>query len=83
MKSRRMKWAGYVTRIGKRRNACGILVGKAEEKKPLRRPRHRWVDNMKMDLREIGWVDMDCTGLAQERGKRRALVNMVMNLRLP
>jgi hypothetical protein len=58
-------------------------VGKSEGKKPQRRQRRRWVDNVKMDLREIGWDDMDWTDLAQDRDQWRALVNIVMNLRVP
>jgi hypothetical protein len=54
MKSRRIRWVGYVARMGKRRNAYRILVGKPEGKRPLGRPRRRWVDNIKIDLREIG-----------------------------
>jgi hypothetical protein len=57
IKSRRMRWAGHVARMGEKRNAYRILVGKAEGKIPLGRPRRRWVDNIKMDLRDIGWVD--------------------------
>jgi hypothetical protein len=55
IKSRRMRWAGRVARMGEKRNAYRILVGKLEGKRPLGRPRHRLVDNIKMDLREIGW----------------------------
>jgi hypothetical protein len=66
---------------------CGsiyrILVGKPEEKRPLRRPRRRWVDNIKIYLREIGLDGMDCIDLAQDRDQWRALVNTVMNLRVP
>jgi hypothetical protein len=69
--------------MGEKRNACRILVGKSEGKKPLGRPRHKWVDNIKMDLREIGWDGMDRIVLAQDMDQWRALVNMVMNLRLP
>jgi hypothetical protein len=58
-------------------------VGNPERKKLLGRPRRRWVDNIKMDLREIGWDGMDCIDLAQDRDQWRALVNAVMNLRLP
>jgi hypothetical protein len=58
-----MRWAGNVARIGKKRNAYGILVGKPEGKRPLGRPRHRWVDNIKIDLREIGWDGVDWIGL--------------------
>jgi hypothetical protein len=69
--------------MGEKRNAYTILVGKSEGKRPLRRPRRRWVDNIKMDLREIGWDGMDWIDLAQDRIQWRALVNMVMNLRVP
>jgi hypothetical protein len=63
--------------------ACRLLVGKPEGKRPLGRPRRRWVDNIKMDLLEIGWGGLDWIGLAQDRDKWRALVNVVMNLRVP
>jgi hypothetical protein len=56
IKSRRIRWAGHVARMGEKRNACRILVGMSEVKRPLGRPRRRWVDNIKMDLREIGWL---------------------------
>jgi hypothetical protein len=55
IKSKRMRWAGHVARMGEKRNAYRILVGKPEGKRPLGRPRRMWVDNIKMDLREIGW----------------------------
>jgi hypothetical protein len=58
-------------------------VGKPEGKRPLGRSRHRWVDNIKMDLREIGWYGMDWIELAQDRGQWRALVSTVMNFRVP
>jgi hypothetical protein len=61
----------------------GLLVGIPEGKRPLGRPRCRWVDNIKMDLREIGWDGMDRIDLAQNRDEWRALVNTVMNLRVP
>jgi hypothetical protein len=64
IKSRRMRWAGHVARMGEKMNASRILLGKAEGKRPLRRPRRRWVDNIKMNLREIGWDGMDWTDLA-------------------
>jgi hypothetical protein len=83
IKSRRVKWAGHVARIGERRNACRILVGKPERKRPLGRPRRRWVDSIKIDLREIGWDGMDWIDLAQDRDRWRAHVNTVMNLRVP
>jgi hypothetical protein len=65
------------------RNAYRIMVGKPEGKRPLRRPRRRWVDNIKMDLRGIGWGGVDWIDLAQDRDQWRALVNTVMNLRVP
>jgi hypothetical protein len=83
IKSRRMRWAGHVARMGNKRNAYRILVGKPEGKRPLRRPRRRWVDSIKMDLREIGWDGTDLIDLAQDRDQWRALVNTVMNLRVP
>jgi hypothetical protein len=66
IKSRRMRWAEHVARIGKKRNAYRILVGKPEGKRLLVRPRHRWVDNILMGLRYIGWCGMDWTDLAQK-----------------
>jgi hypothetical protein len=75
IKSRRMRWAGHVARK--------TLVGKPGGKRPLGRPRRRWVHNIKMDLREIRWDGMDWIHLAQHRDQWRALVNTVMNLRVP
>jgi hypothetical protein len=66
-----------------KRNAHRILVGKQEGKKPLGRPRRGWVDNIKMDTREIGWDRMDWIDLAQGRDQWRALMNTVINLRVP
>jgi hypothetical protein len=63
MKSRRMKWAGNVARIGKKRKTYRLLVEKLEEKRPLGRPRRRWVDNIRMDLGEMGWGEVDWIGL--------------------
>jgi hypothetical protein len=83
IKSRRMRWEAHAARIGKRRNAYRLLVGKPEGKRPLRRPKRRWVGNIKMDLLEIGWGGVDWIGLAQDRDKLRAFVNAVMNLRVP
>ncbi|PNF37640.1 hypothetical protein B7P43_G11969 [Cryptotermes secundus] len=74
-KSRRMRWAGHVARMGEKRNAYRILVRKLEGKRPLGRPRRRWVDNVKMDLREIGWDGMVWIDVAQDRDQWRALVN--------
>jgi hypothetical protein len=67
IKSRRMRWAGHVARTGEKRNAYGILVGKPEGKRPLGRPRRRWVNNIKMDLDEIEWGGMDWIDLVQDR----------------
>jgi hypothetical protein len=83
IKSRRMRLAGHVARMGAKRNVYRILVGKPEGRRQLGRPRHRWMDNIKVDLREIGWDDMDCIDLAQDRDQWRALMNTVMNLRVP
>jgi hypothetical protein len=68
--------------MGERRSAYRILVGKPEGKRPLGRPRCRWVDSIKIVLREIGWDGMDWINLAQDRDRQRALVNTVMNLRV-
>jgi hypothetical protein len=83
IKSRRMRWATHVARMGAHRNAYRILVGKPEGKRPLGRQKHRWVDNIKINLREIVWDGMDWIDLAQDRDQWRALVNTVMNLRVP
>jgi hypothetical protein len=72
-----------VEHVGEKRNAYRILVGKLDGKRPLRRPRRRCEDNIKMDLREIRWNDMDMTDLTRDRDQWRALVNTVMNLRVP
>jgi hypothetical protein len=78
IKARRMRWAGHVARMGETRNAYSILLGKPEGKRPLRRFRRRWVDNVKMDLRETGRDGMDWIELALNRDQWRALVNTVM-----
>jgi hypothetical protein len=83
IKSRRMRWAGHVARKREKRNAYRILVGKPEGKRTLGRPRRRWVDNIKMDLREIGWDGKNWIDLARDRDQWRAVVNTVMNLRVP
>jgi hypothetical protein len=83
IKSRRIKLVGRVARIWKKKNACRILVGKPEGKRPLGRQRRRWVDNIKIYLRETEWDGMNWTDLAQDREQWRALVNTVMNLRVP
>jgi hypothetical protein len=72
-----------VARIGEIRNVYRLLVGMPEGKRPLGRPRRRWIDNIKMDLLEIGLFGVDWTGLAQDRYRWRALVNAVMNPRVP
>jgi hypothetical protein len=82
-KSRRMRWAGHVARMGETKNAYRILVGKPEGKRPLGRPRRRWVNSIKMVLGEIGWDGVDWIELAKDRDQWRALVNTVMNLRVP
>jgi hypothetical protein len=69
--------------MGEKRNAYRLLVGKLEGKRPLGRPRRRSVDNIKMDLGEVGWGDVDCIGLVKDRNRWRALVNLVLNLRVP
>jgi hypothetical protein len=69
--------------MGEKRNAYRLFVGKPEGKRQLGRPRRRWVDNIKMDLLEIGWGGVDWIGLAEDRDKWTALVNAVMNLRAP
>jgi len=83
IKSIRMGWAGHVARMGEIRNVYKILVGKLERKRPLGRPRRRWEDNVRMNLREIGWEGVDCMHLRQDRDQWRCLVNTVMNLQVP
>ena len=83
IKSRTMRWAKHATRMGERRGVYRVLVGKPEGKKPLGRPRRRWEDNIKMDLQEVGCGGIDWIELFQVRDRWRALVNAVMNLRVP
>jgi hypothetical protein len=78
-----MIWAEHVARIGEKSNAYRLLVGKPEGKRTLERPRRRWVDNIRMDLGEVEWGDVDWIYLAQDRSRWRALVNSVLNLRVP
>jgi hypothetical protein len=83
IKSRRIRRPGHVARMGEKRTVYRLLVGKPEGKRPLGRPRRRWVGNIRMDLREVGWSDVDWIGLAEDRNRWRALVNSVLNLRDP
>ena len=78
-----MRWAGYVARVVERRGVYGVLMGKPEGMRPLGRPRHRWEDNIKVDFQEVGCGGVDWIELAQDRDRWRALVNPVMNLRVP
>jgi hypothetical protein len=82
-KPRRMRWAGHVARMGEGRGVYRVLVGRPEGKRPLGRPRRRWEDNIKMDLREIGIDGANWIQLAQDRVQWRAFVNTVLNLRVP
>ena len=83
VKSRRMRWAGHVACMGQGRGVYRVLVGKREGKRPLGRPRHRWEDNIKIDLQEVGGGCWDWMELAQDRDRWRALVSTMMNLRVP
>ena len=82
-KSRRMRWAGHVVRMDGEREAYRVLLGTPEGRRPLGRPRRRWVDNIRMDLQEVGCGYIDWIGLAQDRDRWRTLVSAVMNLRVP
>jgi hypothetical protein len=85
IKSRKVRWAGHVARMGEKKNAYRISVAKPERKRPVGRPRRKWVDNIKIHvyLREIGWDGMDWIDLAQDRDQWRALVNTVMIIEVP
>ena len=83
IKSRRMRWAGHVARMGEGKGVYRVLDGKPDGKIQLGRPRRRWEDNIKMDLQEVGCGGMDWIELAQGRDRWRALVNAVMNIRVP
>ena len=78
-----MRWAGHVVHMGEERGVYRVLVGKLEGKRPLGRPRRRWVDNIRMDLQEVGCGYMDWIGPAQDRDGCQTLVSVVMNLRVP
>ena len=78
IKLRRMRWAGHVAPMGEERGVYRVLVGKLEGRRSLGRPRHRWVDNIRMDLKEVGCGYMDWFGLAQDRDRWRTLVSAVM-----
>jgi hypothetical protein len=82
VKSRIMRWTGNVAGMGEKRNAYRLLIGKPEGKRQLERSRRRWVDNIKVDHREIRWSGMDWISLAQDRDQWRALVNSVINLQV-
>jgi hypothetical protein len=83
VKSRRMRWAGHVARMGEERGGHRVWVGKPEGKRPLGRPRRSWEDNIKMDVEEVGGGRGDWMELAQDRDRWRALVSTVKNLRVP
>ena len=83
VKSRRMRWAGHVARMGENRVVQRVLVGKPEGKRPLGRPRRRWEDNIKIDLQEVGRGRGDWMELAQDRDRWRALVGTVRDFRVP
>jgi len=83
IKSRRMRCAGHVARMGEGRGVYRVLVGEPGGKRPTGRPRRRWEDNIKMDLQEVGCGGIDWIELAQDRGRWRALMNAAMNLRVP
>jgi hypothetical protein len=83
IKLRIMRWAGHVAQMREERGVYRVLVGKREGKRSLGRPRHRWENNIRMDLQEVGCGGMDCIGLAQDRDRWRAIVYTVMNLQVP
>jgi len=78
-----MRWAGHVERIGEERGVYRVLAGKQEGRRSLGRPRRRWMDNIGMELQEVGYGYMDWIGLAQDRDKWRTFVSAVMNLWVP
>jgi hypothetical protein len=83
IKSRKIRWAGHVAQMEEKGKAYTLLVGNPEGKRPLGRPKRRWVDNIRMDLGDVEWGDVDWIGLAQDRNRWRALVNSVLNPWVP
>jgi hypothetical protein len=83
MKARRMRLVGHLARMGEKRNVYRLLVRKPEGSRPLGRPRRRWLYNIRMDLGEVGWGDVDWIALALDRDRWRALLSSVLNLRAP
>jgi hypothetical protein len=83
IKSTEVRWTGHIARMGEKRNVYRLLVGKPEGWRPLGRPRRRWLNNIRMDLVEVGWGKVDWIGLAEDRDRWRALVNSVLNLQVP
>jgi hypothetical protein len=83
IKSRRLRWEGHVAWVRMKKNTYKILVRKPERKRPLRRLRHRWENNVRMNLKEMVWVSVDWIHLSQDRDQRWALTNTVMNLQVP
>jgi hypothetical protein len=83
IKSRRMRWVGHIACMGERRGVYRVLLWKPEGKRLFGRPRRRWEDNIRMDLQKVGYGGMDWIELAEDRERWRAMVNAVMNLRVP
>jgi PAS domain-containing protein len=83
IKSRKMRWEGNVEQMGEKRTADRLVVGKPEGKRPLERPRRKWVDNIRMDLLEVEGNDVDWISVAQDRNRWRILVTSVMKFRVP
>jgi hypothetical protein len=83
IKSSKRRWVGHVAGMGEKRNTYRLLVGKPARKRPLGRPRWSWVHNIRIDLGEMIWGDVDWIGLAQDRNRWTALVNSVLNLQVP
>jgi hypothetical protein len=83
IKSRIMRWEGHIARMGEGRGVCRILVGRPDGRRPLGRPRHRWEDNIKMNLQEVRLGDMDWIYMVQDRDRWPAVVSAVMNIQFP